>query len=153
MCKSLYECSSFLKLIKTSDPRSSKIRNYLESFHCRNECGADIGVCCTPDVQTTTTMRLHPIHEHLLPNPNKLECGTQMDDLNKIYGGTETDVGEYPWVVLLQYATSDGKMQYGCAGSLISSRYVLTAAHCVNEELLQRDDLTLYVVTSSFYSA
>ena len=44
---------------------------------------------------------------------------------SRIVGGQQASEGEFPWQVSLQ--------QYGrhfCGGSLISTKYVMTAAHC-----------------------
>ncbi|KAL1123625.1 hypothetical protein AAG570_002701 [Ranatra chinensis] len=41
-------------------------------------------------------------------------------------GGQETDVNEYPWMLLLTY---DGK--FYCGGTLVTPLYAVTAAHCV----------------------
>ncbi|XP_061401320.1 serine protease 7-like, partial [Musca vetustissima] len=56
-----------------------------------------------------------------------------------IHGGVEAELGEFPWLVNLEYRTEDGDIQIGCAGNILKNRYVLTAAHCVKgpiEELL-----------------
>lgn len=50
---------------------------------------------------------------------------------NKIYSGTDAELYEFPWMVLLEYNRRAGGRSTSCAGSLINSRYVLTAAHCV----------------------
>ncbi|XP_032521806.2 phenoloxidase-activating enzyme-like [Danaus plexippus] len=54
-------------------------------------------------------------------------CGIDSSSGNRITNGNETAVDQYPWLALLEY--SNGFL--GCGGSLISSRYVLTAAHCL----------------------
>lgn len=65
----------------------------------------------------------------LLPQPPT--CGAVSID-NKIYGGEDTDLYEFPWLVLFEYQRLSGNgLATSCAGSLINQRYVLTAAHCL----------------------
>ena len=47
---------------------------------------------------------------------------------SRIVGGTNATMAEFPHQVLIYV---DGSM---CGGSLISSQYVLTAAHCVVDD-------------------
>jgi len=46
---------------------------------------------------------------------------------NRIVGGVETEVNEYPWMVSL--VNGNGYYHF-CGGSIISSQWVVTAAHC-----------------------
>merc|ERR1712055_1246961 len=46
---------------------------------------------------------------------------------NRIKGGRYTEANEYPWQALVLYGQSSQSL---CGGSLISDRWVLTAAHC-----------------------
>lgn len=65
----------------------------------------------------------------LLPQPPT--CGAVSID-NKIYGGQDTELYEFPWLVLLEYRRLSGNgLATSCAGTLINQRYVLTAAHCI----------------------
>ncbi|XP_044757284.1 phenoloxidase-activating factor 1-like [Coccinella septempunctata] len=66
--------------------------------------------------------------------PNRTVCGRQSPD--KILGGQSTSPDEFPWMALLQYRKKNGDSPFSCGGSLISSRYVLTAAHCVTGKIL-----------------
>lgn len=54
------------------------------------------------------------------------ECGI-INTKNRIVGGEETQVNQYPWMALLLYSG-----RFYCGASLINDRYVLTAAHCVS---------------------
>ncbi|XP_050511893.1 serine protease 7-like isoform X2 [Diabrotica virgifera virgifera] len=55
--------------------------------------------------------------------------------LRRLFGGVETFLKEHPWMVLLGYKTRSGRFKWSCGGTLISQRYVLTAAHCVTGEI------------------
>lgn len=57
-------------------------------------------------------------------------CGVSMDD--RIYGGQKTALDEFPWTGLLKYRKSGGRTEFRCGASLINSRYVVTAAHCID---------------------
>lgn len=47
-----------------------------------------------------------------------------------IVGGEKTKNGEYPHMAAIGWRTLDGTLSFKCGGSLISDRFVLTAAHC-----------------------
>ncbi|XP_066991487.2 serine protease snake [Anabrus simplex] len=68
----------------------------------------------------------------LLPDAVPVEVEVARCDINKlplIVGGERTLLGEFPHMAALGY--QDGRnIAWNCGGSLISERYVLTAAHC-----------------------
>uniref|UniRef100_A0A2H1VL19 SFRICE_031727 n=1 Tax=Spodoptera frugiperda TaxID=7108 RepID=A0A2H1VL19_SPOFR len=55
---------------------------------------------------------------------------------NRIAGGRETELEQFPWTVLLEvtFDYGDKRQGYNCGGSLISSKYVLTAGHCIFDQ-------------------
>ncbi|KAL1124541.1 hypothetical protein AAG570_001167 [Ranatra chinensis] len=60
--------------------------------------------------------------------PTTCPCGTANKQLNKIIGGEEAGVNEFPFAVML---TIKGRYAPFCGGSIITARHVITAAHCV----------------------
>ncbi|XP_053683636.1 phenoloxidase-activating factor 3-like [Sabethes cyaneus] len=68
--------------------------------------------------QTSLSSKLLPRH-----------CGVYIP--NRIIGGVQAKVFEFPWMALLL----ENDKPYMCQGTLISKRYILTAAHCFGYSL------------------
>ena len=59
----------------------------------------------------------------------KEECGHTTK--SRVVGGKHVSDNEFPFMVSLQYINAKKISQHFCGGALISNRYILTAAHCI----------------------
>jgi len=62
--------------------------------------------------------------------PGSCQCGIA-NRVSRIVGGQNADVNEYPWQAGI---VSKGSVRPWCGGSLVNSKWVLTAAHCTAGE-------------------
>ncbi|XP_043923954.1 transmembrane protease serine 6 [Protopterus annectens] len=67
---------------------------------------------------------------HDMSDENNCDCGFQSAS-NRIIGGTDSLEGEWPWQASLQV-----QGYHHCGGALISDKWVVTAAHCFQDDSL-----------------
>lgn len=121
-----------------TDSVTNITRDYLRMIHCGWFKTDTPMVCCPPDGTSLIDRSIigaaqRPYKHKNLHLLTKHECGRS--DKQRIIGGGVADLYEYPWMALLAYNTGKTK-EYQCGGSLISDKYVLTAAHCITKQLI-----------------
>ncbi|RZB70353.1 Trypsin domain containing protein [Asbolus verrucosus] len=124
-CVRLEDCPQLDNLIRTKRNHFGT-RNLLRLLdnYCADKNREVFVKCVSPSkiVEYMEKSELLPSYEN---------CGT--DNLHeKISGGETADLGEYSWIGLLKYRNIVGGINYGCHANLISKKYLLTAAHCVD---------------------
>lgn len=158
VCINIRNCPPMIEILKRPRPLSQESLNILRNSQCGYD-GNDPKVCCVnePSTQTTGTQPVpqpvprpvpRPVPQPMplanqddMPEPPDVtnhpnlrlldhnECGHIIAD--KLIGGNKTGVFEFPWMALIAYDTGRRVHEFRCGGTVISSRYVLTAAHCV----------------------
>ncbi|MGH0168680.1 UNVERIFIED_CONTAM: hypothetical protein FKN15_054986 [Acipenser sinensis] len=75
-------------------------------------------------------------------------CGKRPYKHNRIVGGTNADVGEWPWQVSLHFKTSG----HTCGASIISERWLVSAAHCFPTSNLEYRNPGSWLTYSGLYT-
>lgn len=142
-CISLRSCPSLLRLLRRR-PLSVWARAQLRA----SVCGRGYYVCCPlPPLPPNPTTALPPTTSAPItttPAPEPLiptECGRQ--DLqfggaasSRVVGGEPAKIGHWPWIAALGYSNpSGGEPLFLCGGTLVGRKHVVTAAHCVRDDL------------------
>jgi len=92
------------------------------------ECGGFYQVCCAlpNSVGSSRQKRVLVVpDQEWREAPPAIECGKTAIAGRRVVGGTEAGFGSFPWMALVRGSTNR------CGGALISSRWVVTAGHCV----------------------
>ena len=58
------------------------------------------------------------------------DCGKSLFKTSRIVGGQNAEEGEFPWQVSLHIKN----MGHVCGASIISNSWLVTAAHCVQDD-------------------
>uniref|UniRef100_A0AAV1UQE8 Peptidase S1 domain-containing protein n=1 Tax=Peronospora matthiolae TaxID=2874970 RepID=A0AAV1UQE8_9STRA len=71
--------------------------------------------------------------------------GLTVSEETRIFGGSEADATQFPFIVSLRKSKADASTY--CGGTLVASQYVLTAGHCV-----KTDETTIYASIGSAFA-
>ncbi|KAG4065841.1 hypothetical protein HA402_012519 [Bradysia odoriphaga] len=143
VCISIRDCPSISTAFieRQSDPvyleyiqNSNGICNYVRPFVCCPNDDDDVPLPPTPQpIAPVTRPPLVNGKPRLLTTEEG--CGFSNVTHTRIVGGGPAKMGAWPWMALVGYTNDLGELGWKCGGTLITSRHVLTAAHCVKSTL------------------
>ncbi|GAB0096573.1 Serine protease 7 [Sergentomyia squamirostris] len=127
-CVSVYDCPPLLNLLRGAFLTPDVVTE-LRRAQCSRDPNESSFVCCERTTQSFS--RPSQIFTSSNNQGDTIDiCGLE-GTTNRILGGVDTNLNEFPWMVLLEYERRNGTWTQECGGFLINRRYVVTAAHCV----------------------
>ncbi|KAL4097149.1 hypothetical protein QTP88_021973 [Uroleucon formosanum] len=125
VCIDIRNCQKLILLLQ--DPQITEsalilLRNSICGFEGRTS-----KVCC-------------PLDKTILEDTlsSQTTCGQRQLSTNRILGGSQSELGAWPWMVALGYQNlniNNNSLQWLCSGTLITNTYVLTSAECVKDRV------------------
>merc|ERR1711990_808116 len=99
--------------------------------------------CCTtttaaPATTTTTTSGT------TTTTTTAPTCTCGQEGTTRIVGGEQSTAGKYPWIISVNFGSTDGSNPGGCGATLVAANWAITAAHCITESgSTTKDSLSL----------
>lgn len=136
-CVKLNQCSLYRDAPK---PLSRKREAFLDQIKCFTSVEANVnsvsedGICCPNKYIELNYTEQFDIDQRFqgkrgIELLDVKKCG-KVDASRRIVGGSKAELKEFPWIGLIKYRIGH-IFKYTCGSSLISSKYVLTCAHCI----------------------
>ncbi|CAG9568401.1 unnamed protein product [Danaus chrysippus] len=137
-CESLAACEPYSDL--TRQAKHVPLTIQLRDAQCGSH-GNEQKVCCPTSVSSSSTteqasFRVIAESDYITDLPEPPECGLGLSFFVRVVGGAKAALGYFPWMALLGTKQENwDTARWICGGSLISHHHVLTAAHCIKNEL------------------
>lgn len=87
-----------------------------------------LSLVCAENAKAVYALQIPPVPLPFRRPVNVSLCALKTRKL--IVGGTKAEPKEFPHMAAIGFDGGDGSISWNCGGTLISSKIVLTAAHC-----------------------
>ena len=88
------------------------------------------------------------VNERFLFDDLFVNCVDYPDQVDKIVGGENARIGEFPWQAMLAYESITRTF---CGGTLLLEKFVITAAHCFSKDFLTPDTVLIVLGNHNLY--
>lgn len=129
-CLPYKQCGKYLENLQKQFSGPT-LGNFLKQSRCNND--RNIHLCCgelflTAESFVGTNDYINSWNSQGLKILSSLDkCGRA--STRRVAFGEEATLAEFPWMALIEYDIPD--QPYACGGTLITNRFVITAAHCM----------------------
>ncbi|XP_072933644.1 venom serine protease Bi-VSP-like [Epargyreus clarus] len=113
----------------TPEPETSESESISESSEASTTPTTPKVSTASPSPPTTTPKPIDNDYASAFPEPPV--CGVSQGTFSRVVGGTDANLGDFPWIGLIAYNVTGGFI-FKCGASLITSQHALTAAHCIH---------------------
>ncbi|KAK9509067.1 hypothetical protein O3M35_006466 [Rhynocoris fuscipes] len=140
-CLNIKQCPPLLELLKKSKTIPGAA-DFLKRSLCRYD-NSDPVVCCPqqssrfPEDRPRNPTNTGIVADEFPQFPSPPYCGAKGNGEIRIVGGMLASLGDFPWITALGYRSSrNPTIQWLCGGALVTTRHVVTAAHCTRHPSL-----------------
>jgi len=140
VCATRVSCQYWLereKLVKNLPRNNPQVQKYIRDARDGICNKAKRAVCCpiVPDPDPIEC-KMDCSKDSCNGLPDKDECGYVTVPPKNILGGEDAELGEFSFMALLGEPRS-GKIIWKCGATLINKWWVVTAAHCISDDISQ----------------
>ncbi|XP_072946550.1 phenoloxidase-activating enzyme-like isoform X2 [Epargyreus clarus] len=128
ICTELKNCDRMQKAFSNAIYKGDNM-DYIKRAKCIPAKPTNtLTVCCKQETPKPISSKIKQCTLSATPPAHDSNCcGFESTSDVRIIGGNATSLDQFPWVAMIDYEREGLR----CGGSLISGKYVLTAAHCL----------------------
>ncbi|XP_055612828.1 transmembrane protease serine 9-like [Uranotaenia lowii] len=144
ICRKPANCPAYGRISELDSAYSIGRLSFIQQLQCSGMSEGEI--CCTqagndyinPSLNESVPIRPRGDVISIGMRSGFAHCGLQTPGI-RVFGGEIASIDDFPWMAMLLYQDPREKEpQPGCGGAIISTSFVVTAAHCLVGPIIER---------------